>query len=339
MWLNEVWYVLFVLIISGYLILDGFDLGVGILHLFLARNDTERRIMLNSIGPVWDGNEVWLVVGGGVLFAAFPLVYASLFSGFYIAMMLVLLFFILRTAAIEFRSKRESQGWRSLWDSIFFLSSLAIAFLLGVAFGNIISGIPLDARGNIDTSLISLLTPFALLVGLTTVFMLAMHGAIYITIKTDGELLARAERWLLPFVVIFFVLNTLIVLTTAMSKPHISDRYFDQFWPVVFPALALASVLVAWWMVRRGRYFVAFVASSIMIAMLLIAVAVGLFPDLLVSTIDPAYDLTIYNAASGSNTLAVMLIMAFIGIPFVLAYTAGVYYIFRGKVRLGPGSY
>src|SRR6476620_9908964 len=171
--LNAIWYVLFVIIIAGYLILDGFDMGVGILHLFAAKSDAERRVSLNSIGPVWDGNEVWLVLGGGVLFAAFPFAYASLFSGFYLALMLLLLVMILRTVAIEFRSKRPGPGWRRSWDVIFWITSLGMALLFGVAFGNIISGVPLDANGNIQVSLINLLTPFALLVGATTVSMLA----------------------------------------------------------------------------------------------------------------------------------------------------------------------
>src|SRR5512147_468877 len=157
MGLNELWFVIFVVVIAGYLILDGFDMGVGILHPFVAKTDEERRVMLNSIGPVWDGNEVWLVLAGGVLFAAFPLVYASLFSGFYLAMMLVLLVLILRTVAIEFRSKRPSPRWRSFWDIVFFAASLGIALLLGVAFGNIMEGVPLDAAGNIYASLVSLL--------------------------------------------------------------------------------------------------------------------------------------------------------------------------------------
>ena len=181
MWLNVTWYLLFIIIIAGYVIMDGFDLGVGILHPFAAKDDRERRVMLNSIGPVWDGNEVWLVLGGGVLFAAFPLVYASLFSGLYTAMMLILLVLILRTVAIEFRSKRPSPRWRTFWDWVFFVASFGIALLLGVAIGNIIIGLPLDAQGNIFLKLTDLLSPYALLVGVTTVFMLATHGAIYIS--------------------------------------------------------------------------------------------------------------------------------------------------------------
>jgi cytochrome bd ubiquinol oxidase subunit II len=339
MWLNVVWYVLFVIIIAGYLIMDGFDLGVGILHPFLAKDDTERRISLNSIGPVWDGNEVWLVLGGGALFAAFPMVYASLFSGFYAAMMLVLLVLILRTVAIEFRSKRPSPRWRSLWDWVFFGSSLGIALLLGVAFGNIMEGVLLDAEGNIGGTLLNLLNPYALLVGVTTVFMLATHGAMYLSMKTEGDLLARDKRWMPRLMVVFFMLNTILVIWTIAAHEMIADRYLQQPWLAIFPAAALTAVIVAWFMVQRGRYFVAFLLSSAMIAGLLFSAAIGLFPNLLVSSIDPAYNLTIFNAASQANTLTVMLIIAVIGMPFVLLYTAGVYYFFRGKVQLSSQSY
>lgn len=339
MWLNVVWYFLFVIIIAGYLILDGFDLGVGILHLFVAKSDVERRVLLNSIGPVWDGNEVWLVVGGGALFAAFPLVYASLFSGMYIAMMLVLLALILRTVAIEFRSKRERPGWRKFWDFIFFLSSLLIAILLGVAFGNVVGGVPLDAQGNMAASLISLLTPFALLLGVTTVMMMATHGAIYLSMKTEGELLARVKRYIPRLMIIFFVLNTVIVFSTLLLHQSITNRYLEQIWPVIFPAGALGAVILAWWMIQKERYFVAFFSSAAMIALLILAAAAGLFPNLLISTINEANNLTIYNAAAAANTLQVMLVMAVIGMPWVILYTAGVYYIFRGRVKVGSGSY
>ena len=339
MWLNIVWYALFVVIIAGYLIMDGFDIGVGILHPFLAKNDQERRISLNSIGPVWDGNEVWLVLGGGALFAAFPMVYASLFSGFYAAMMLVLLVLILRTVAIEFRSKRPSARWRSLWDWVFFGSSLGIALLLGLAFGNIMEGVLLNAQGNIEGGLLELLNPFALLLGVTTVFMLATHGAIYLSMKTDGELLVRVKRWIPRLMVVFFVLNTLVVIGTIVLHELIAERYMQQPVLVIFPAASLLCVIVAWLMVRKGRYFVAFLLSGAMIAGLLFSAAIGLYPNLLVSSLNQEYNLTIFNAASQPNTLTVMLIIAVIGMPFVLLYTAGVYYFFRGKVQLGSESY
>jgi cytochrome d ubiquinol oxidase subunit II len=324
---------------AGYVILDGFDMGVGILHLFVAKNDHERRVSLNSIGPIWDGNEVWLVVGGGVLFAAFAPVYASLFSGFYTAMMLVLLVLILRTVAIEFRSKRPGAGWRRAWDVVFWLSSVLMALLFGVAFGNVIRGVALDSDGNITTGLLALLNPYALLIGVTTVFMLCVQGGLYLNMKSEGEMHARLRRLLPKLMLLFFILNTVVVAATVFYRREIIERYQAQIWPVIFPAAALALLLAAWILLRKGKDFQAFVASSAMIATLMFSVAAGLFPNLLVSTIDSAYNLTAFNAASEPNTLAVMLVIALIGMPFVLLYTAGVYYIFRGKVVVGPSSY
>ena len=183
MWLNTVWFVLYVVIIGGYVILDGFDLGIGMLSRVVAKDDHDQRVILNSIGPVWDGNEVWLVLAGGALFAAFPMVYASLFSGFYLAMMLVLLVLILRTVAIEFRSKRDSPRWRSTWDWFFSGSSLGITVLLGVALGNVIRGVPIDEAGNMDVDLIELLNPYSLGLAVTAVVMLCLHGGIFLTLK------------------------------------------------------------------------------------------------------------------------------------------------------------
>jgi cytochrome d ubiquinol oxidase subunit II len=339
MWLNVVWFVLFGIIVAGYLILDGFDLGCGILHPFVARNDIERRTVLNSIGPVWDGNEVWLVLLGGALFAAFPFVYASLFSGLYVAFMLVLLCLILRAVAIEFRSQRADQTWRTIWDYVLFLASLLLALLLGVALGNIILGLPVNSHGDISIGILQILSPFALLVGVTTIFMFAMHGAIYLSMKTDGELNLRVHRWLPRLMIAFFVLNTLVVLSTLLLHLQVTERYLHQIWPIILPALALAALIASWYLLRRGRSFLGFVASSAVIALLIGSVAAGLYPNLLISTINSSYNLTIFNAASGSNTLTVMLIFAIIGMPIVLLYTAGVYYIFQGKVRLEHDSY
>ena len=337
--LSDIWFVLFIVVIGGYLILDGFDMGVGILHLPFAHTDTERRVLLNSIGPVWDGNEVWLILGGGVLFAAFPLVYASLFSGFYLAMMAVLLVLILRTVAIEFRSKRPSGRWRTSWDVVFALSSALLALLLGVAFGNVLVGVPLDAAGNIRMSLFDLLGPIPLLIGVTTVAMFAMHGSIYLSMKTDEALQARIKAWLPRLMAIFFVLNTLLVAALVVLHPKITDRYLEQPWLVVFPALGLVAIVTAWYLLRTGHQFWAFVASAAMIFFLLVSGGVGIFPNLLVSTIDAANNLTIYNSASEDPTLMVMLVIALIGLPFVLLYTAGVYYFFRGKTVVEPTGY
>lgn len=337
--LADLWFVLFILIVAGYLILDGFDMGVGILHLPLARTDHERRTMLNSIGPIWDGNEVWLVLAGGVLFACFPLVYASLFSGFYLAMMLVLVTIILRAVAIEFRSKEPGRHWRSGWDVVFAASSLGLAFLLGVAFGNIVRGVPLDAAGDIRVSLVALLSPFALLVGATTVAMFALHGALYLRMKLEGALLARLESWVPRLAMAFFVLNTLVVGALLLEGSPITQRYTRDIWPLVFPAGALVALIVAWRMLRAGRDFGAFVASGAMIGLLIVSAAIGMYPRLLISSTDPAFDLTVSNAAAADNTLTVALVVALIGMPFVLLYTAGVYYVFRGRTTVEPEGY
>jgi cytochrome d ubiquinol oxidase subunit II len=337
--LSEIWFALFVLIIAGYLILDGFDMGVGILLLPLARSDLERRTFLNSIGPVWDGNEVWLVLGGGVLFAVFPLAYASLFSGLYVAFMFVLLVIILRTVALEFRSKEESPRWRTTWDVVFGVASMGLAFFLGLAFGNVLSGLPLDANGDIRIGLIGLLTPFAILVGVTTVAMFAVQGGIFLLMKTDGELHARIARTVPRLMIVFFVLNTLVVVTMVLFRQEITARYVDDIWPVIFPAAALIALLGAWMMVRRDRPFQAFLCSSAMIGLLLVSGAIGMFPNLIISTLDQANNLTVYNAASADNTLQVCLIIALIGMPFVLLYTAGVYFIFRGKTVVDQHGY
>jgi cytochrome d ubiquinol oxidase subunit II len=337
--LNEIWFILFVVIISGYLILDGFDMGVGILHLPLARNDLERRTLLNSIGPVWDGNEVWLVLGGGVLFAIFPFAYASLFSGFYAAFMLVLVVLILRAVTLEFRSQRPSPRWRSAWDAAFATTSLVLALLLGVAFGAILGGVPLGADQEIVTNLFELLTPYALLIGVTTVAMFAMHGAIYLMMKTAGDIQARARRWLPYLMGGFVALNTLVVIASLLLDQPFTARYREEIWPIVFPAAALVAMGATWLFAQRARYFPAFVASSAMILLLIVAAAYGMHPNLLVSSIDAAYNLTIHNAASEENTLTVALVIALIGMPFVLLYTSGVYYVFRGKVVVEPDSY
>ena len=339
MTLNDVWFALFVLIIAGYLILDGFDMGVGILLLPLARTDAERRTFLNSIGPVWDGNEVWLVLGGGVLFAVFPLAYASLFSGLYLPFVLVLLVMILRTVALEFRSKEDSPRWRSSWDAVFGGASLGLAFLLGIAFGDVVSGVPLDQNGNISTGLSGLLTPFALLVGVTTAVMFSMQGGIFLLLKTEHELHDRIARALPGVMAVFFVLNTLVVVAMLAFHQQITERYQADLYLLVFPAAALLALVGAWLMVRRGQDLRAFMFSSATIGLLLVSGGIGLYPDLIISTIDPAYNLTITNAAAAQNTLVVALIIALIGMPFVLLYTAGVYWIFRGKTVVDTHGY
>jgi len=339
MWLNTTWFVLYVAIIAGYVILDGFDLGVGMLSPFVARTDTEKRILLNSIGPVWDGNEVWLVLGGGALFAAFPLVYASLFSGFYTAMMLVLFVLILRTVAIEFRSKRESSRWRAMWDGVFFAASFGITLLLGVALGNVIQGVAVDQAGNMRLNLLDLLNPYAIAVGATAVAMLSLHGAIFLTQKVEGLLLDRVTKLIPKLMAVFFTLMTVLMAWTLLLNEEITTNYKVRLWIAIFPLLGLVAVLVSWRFLLKKQYLSAFIASACMIGLLLATVAAGMYPVLIPSSIDPDYDLTVINAASASQTLAVMLVIAVIGLPFVLMYTAGVYFFFRGKVSLDQESY
>lgn len=338
-WLQIVWFVLFVAIIGGYVVLDGFDLGVGMLLPFVARDDRERRVLLNAIGPVWDGNEVWLVLGGGTLFAAFPLVYASLFSGFYLAMMLVLLVLILRTVAIEFRSKRESQRWRSTWDWTFALASFGISLLLGVALGNIVRGLTLGAAGVMDVSLPDLLNPYSIVFGIVAVAMLVLHGSLFLTLKTEGALEARIVRVVPRLLLVFFVAMTALIVWTLLRDEPFAHNFGDRPWTAVFPVIAFLAIIAVWRFTRAGRPLHAFFSSAVMIASLMSAVAAGMYPVLLRSTIDPAYDLTIQNASSADATLTVMFVVAIIGMPFVVLYTAGVYWFFRGKVELDDESY
>ncbi len=338
--LADLWFVLFVAVIGGYIVLDGFDLGVGMLHPFAAKEDRDRRIVLNSIGPIWDGNEVWLVVGGGVLFAAFPVVYAAVFSGFYWALMLVLIALILRTVAIEFRGKGESSAWRGLWDSVFSLSSFGLALLLGVAFGNVISGVPLDGNGEVRlNSLLDVLHPFALFVGVTTVAMLLMHGALYLVVKTEGELQARVRRWIPWFVGLFTLTAAISGVWILLEDYGITDTFTDDPWTLVFPVVAFAAFVWMIVMSRQRRDVAAFFGSCAVLAFSLATIATVLYPNMLKSSTNPNFNMTVSNASADSYTLTVMLVVAIIGIPFVLLYTAGVQYLFSGKVKLTESSY
>jgi cytochrome d ubiquinol oxidase subunit II len=336
--LNVIWYLLFIGIIAAYVVLDGFDLGVGILHPIVPRDDRERRLSLNSIGPVWDGNEVWLVVGGGVLFAIFPEVYATLFSGFYPAFMLVLAFLILRAVSIEFRSKQPSPAWRTLWDWVFGLASLLLALLLGVAFGNIAQGVPIDSAHNIRIDPVRLVNPYALLVGVTAVAMLAQHGAIYLALKTEGDLQQRARSAANVLIIAFVVLVVLTGIATAIFQPHLTLPY-RQVWPLIVPLAAVLAIANIVRENRRHNETAAFLSSCAGIGLLLASVGLGQFPAVLTSSLNAAYSLTIANSMSSPLTLTVALVMALIGMPLVLAYTAGIYWLFRGKVRLSERSY
>jgi len=251
----------------------------------------------------------------------------------------VLLVLILRTIAIEFRSHRESPRWRSTWDWFFFASSLGITLLLGVALGNVIRGIPLDSSGQVTLKLVDLLNPYSLAVGVTAVAMLSLHGGIFLTLKVDGELRGRIERLVPRLMVAFFALMTVLVVWTLLLRTEVTATYRDRVWIAAFPVLALVSTVVAWRLIRAGHFLPAFGASALTIALLMATVAAGMYPVMLPSSIDSSYDLTVHNAASAPETLTVMTVIAVIGIPFVLLYTAGVYYFFRGRVVLDDHGY
>ena len=336
--LNVIWFGLVGVLLTGYAILDGFDLGVGALHL-LTRKDEHRRLMINAIGPVWDGNEVWLVTGGGALFAAFPEVYATVFSGFYLAFMLLLCMLIFRAVAIEFRSKQPMRWWRQMWDISFSVASIGGSLLLGVAFGNIIWGVPLNGQREFVGSFLGLLNPYALLVGVTTVTLFMMHGAIYVVLKTEGELHEKARGWINNTIIFFIICYGLTTMATLLYVPHMSQHM--RAYPVFFavPVLTMLAVANIPREIYHGRDFLAFLSSGATVAGLMALVAIGIFPNLVLSRPNPELSLTIYNAASSPKTLTIMLIIAAIGVPIVLAYTSSIYYIFRGKVKLDPMSY
>jgi cytochrome bd ubiquinol oxidase subunit II len=336
--LNLLWFILLGVLLAGYAILDGFDLGVGILHL-AARNEKERRLMINSIGPLWDGNEVWLVTFGGAMFAAFPSAYASIFSGFYVAFMILLFALIFRAVSMEFRGKRDSQAWRRFWDYSFFGASALATFLFGVAVGNALVGIPIDASGEFAGSFFDLVRPYPILFGLLTLSFAAMHGAIYVYLKTEGELQQLAHRWMwrgFGFALIAYVLATIFTLAFI---PNAVRNFIDHDWAwiiVVLTVLAFANIPRA---IFTGRPFYAFLSSSLTIVALVFLFSLTIYPNLVTSSISPAYSLNIYNAASSQKTLGIMAIIALIGMPFVLCYTAAIYWAFRGKVRITEHSY
>jgi cytochrome d ubiquinol oxidase subunit II len=325
-------------LLTGYAILDGFDLGVGMLHLF-AKTDTERRIFMNSIGPLWDGNEVWLVTFGGALFAAFPHAYATAFSAFYLPFMFLLFALIFRAVSMEFRSKRESPRWRKGWDIGFFAASTVATLLFGVAVGNSLIGLPIGADMEFKGGFFDLLPPYALLVGGLAVATFLMHGAIFLFLKTDGELQARIHGWMWRTYWIFLAVFVITTVLTFVTVPHASDNFrrFPWAWAVVvLNGLAVANIPRA---IHHGRPFDAFISSSATIAALVFLFGMALFPNLIHSSLDPEWSLTIYNAASSQKTLSIMRTIAFIGMPFVLTYTGVIYWTFRGKVDLGKFSY
>lgn len=333
-----IWFVLLAVLLAGYAVLDGFDLGVGILHP-LARGERERRLFMNAIGPLWDGNEVWLVTFGGALFAMFPEAYATLFSGFYSAFMLLLFALIFRAVSLEFRGKLQSPGWKHAWDFGFFASSLLASFLFGVAVGNAVWGIPLDERGLYAGTLRDQLSPFPLLVGAMVVALFALHGAIFLFLKTEGAVKERLGRWMWHAFGSFLFLYLLATIWALLGIPRVADNFGNHPWAfavVVLQVLALANVPRALFVHRYGQ---AFLSSIVTICALVFQFAMAIYPNVVAASNDPALSWSMRDAASSDKTLGIGLLIAAIGFPFVAAYTAVVYWTFRGKVRLEENGY
>lgn len=336
--LNSIWFVLVGILFTGYVMLDGFDLGVGAIQLF-HRNDTERRLCLNAIGPIWDGNEVWLVTGGGALFAAFPEAYATAFSGFYEAFMLLLVALIFRAVAIEFRSKEPTRRWRQSWDVAFSLGSIVSALLIGVAMANVVQGVPLDNQFVFTGNFLTLISPYSVFFGFTVVALFAMHGNIYLILKTEDELQAKLRRWVRVTIPAYIVCFVVFNVWTIVGVGHIATAVKDRPWILGLGLFAVLAVAAIPREVYHGREWRAFLFSCLQMALLMSIFGASVYPNLLFSSPNPANSITIYNGSSTEPTLRFMLYVALIGVPIVIAYGATIHYIFRGKVKLTEESY
>ncbi len=325
--LNVIWFILLTVLFIGFFFLEGFDYGVGALLPFLGKTDLERRIVINTIGPVWDGNEVWMITAGGAMFAAFPHMYATLFSGFYLALFLMLVALIGRGVAFEFRSKEEYPQWRATWDWLIFFGSVIPAVLWGVTVTNLIQGVPIDAKMHFVGTFFDLLSPYTLVGGVTFLFVFIFHGAIYLNLKTEGELRIRSRQAALTSGIIAAVsCLTLVGLTYAKTDLFKSAAAGGAL------CAAIATFLAAYALVKLNRSGWAFGLSGLTILLTTAGFFLGLFPRVLVSSLNPAWSLTIHNAASSPYTLKLMTVAAFILVPVVLAYQAWSYWVFRQRI-------
>ncbi len=362
MTLRLIWWALLGVLLVGFAVLDGFDIGVAMLHPFVARNDAQRRVTLNTIGPVWEGNQVWFILGGGAIFAAWPPLYAVSFSGFYLAMLLVLIGLILRPVAIVFRGKREGRLWRETWDWLFFVSGVVPALIFGVAFGNLLQGVPFhfdqSLRATYEGGLLGLLNPFALLSGLVSVTMLAMQGAAWLGVKSEGEVAVRARRYGALAAILLVLLISVAGLWTLLgvegyriagaidhagpSNPlaktvtREAGAWFDNYrayrWMIAAPAAAYAGALVAALAFAFAARRIALLVSSLSVAGMVTMAGFSMFPFLLPSSSHPSQSLTVWDASSSKATLSLMLVAVIVFLPIVLAYTSWVYYVLRGAV-------
>jgi cytochrome d ubiquinol oxidase subunit II len=343
-----IWFLLVAIMIAAYVVLDGFDLGVGVLHLFLARTEEEKRLLIRSIGPVWDGNEVWLLAGGGTLYFAFPLLYASGFSGFYLPLMMVLWLLILRGIGIELRAQVDSPVWRGLFDGCFGIGSLLLTIFFGAAIGNVIRGVPLDRTGYFFLPLWTdwnvgsqpgVLDWYTVIAGLVALIALSLHGALYVVLKISGELNARARRAATALWLPLVAITVISLAATLYVRPSLLDNY--QRLPVLYaiPVLVVAALVAIRILSREGNEIGAFLASCGYLVFMLVGAAAGFYPNLLVSTTDPALNITVYNAHSGEHSLAIGLIWWGLGMAIAVGYFVFTYRMFRGKVVLASGGY
>ena len=324
------WFILWGLLWAVYFMLDGFDFGVGMLHSFLGKNEGEKRTAINSIGPVWDGNEVWLITAGGATFAAFPTTYALMFSYLYTALLIILFSLIFRGVALEFRGKGESATWKKGWDFAIFLGSLVPSLLFGVAFGNIFQGLPMDEQGY-HGSLFTLLNPYGLLTGLFFPLLFIVHGSLWLSIKTEGDVKTRASQ-LAGKVWYLLAITAVIFLIYTAFATRLYTNYIDiPVWFVV-PAIAVASLFGVKIFSLRNRFAAAFFSSCILIFMVTFTGVIGLYPNLIPSNIDPQYSLTIFNSSSSPYTLKIMSIVVMLFVPVVIAYQVWMYRIFRHRI-------
>lgn len=360
--LRIIWWLLLGILLIGFAVMDGFDLGIGILLHRVARTNNERRVVLNTIGPIWEGNQIWLVLGGGAIFAAWPALYAMAFSGFYFAMLLVLLGLILRPVGFKYRSKIDNTKWRTVWDFCLFIGGFVPSLIFGVAMGNVLEGVPFyfddTLRGFYEGTLWGLLNPFALLCGFVSIAMLMMHGATFLSIKTEGKIQVRARSYArlgaLLTIVLFAIAGIWLaygvngyVVTQALlhdgpSNPtHKTAMMAAGAWltnyrnfPVlmIVPILGFVGALFNIFLISIKFYRTAWIASGLSIAGIIATVGVSMFPFILPSSINPSMSLLVWDASSSQLTLFVMLIAAIIFIPLIIIYTSWVYYIMRGKV-------
>jgi len=362
--LRVIWWALLGVLLVAFAITDGFDLGTGTLLPFVARTDLERRVVINTVGPVWEGNQVWLVLGGGAIFAAWPQLYAVSFSGFYLAMAAVLLALILRPVGFKYRSKRDSSQWRAAWDWALFVGGFVPALIFGVAMGNVLQGVPFRIQPDMqifyEGGFFGLLNPFALLCGLVSVAMLVMHGAAWLVLKTDGLVASRARAWgiraALATVALYAVAGVLLwnvvdgyrisseLVTTGPSNPlfktvqaNVAGAWFANYaahsWTQLAPAAGIVGALLAWMALVKRKEGVAMLASSLSVAGIVLSVGASMFPFILPSSIQPQASLTVWDSSSSHLTLFIMLVCACIFLPLIIMYTSWVYKVLWGKVN------